>query len=386
MKFRIVAAIAVVTAAAVLPAWAQAKPAPPKAKKDKVILANGSEWEGEIKTDTWKEVIIDVGNGKTERALADDVVYVEYKDAPDAFIGAVERIKENDYKNGLASLNSADEWIQEQTKKDKKFTIRGWFKPYFLYWRSVCFAGMEGKEDQAIRDVTAYFKEGAANSRFIRPAISVAFQVFRKTKDVKGAETFMSGAAVPGELQAAAKMELGELMLAAGEADKALGISQGLETDPKYGTQALVLTIKCMSKQGNAQALEAKAKAIMGTSPDMAAQFIAKLALATIRFEAKQFMPTIDLLSEALVKNFARGLDNEREDALFKLARSYEEYGAGLKSNDAKLRFLVMANRTYGELALLYRNGKYKAEADAKAEELDKKIEVLEKGAKKEEK
>lgn len=367
----------VLVAALALPVLAQPKPQP-KVKKDQVILANGNVSEGEIKTDNYKEVIVDTGKG-TERFLADDVVHVEYKDAPDAFVGAVERIKENDYKNGLASLNSAQEWIDEETKKNPKFKIRPWFRPYFLYWRAVCFSGMEGKEEQAVRDVEAYLKEGAAYSRFVRPAISVAFSVFRKTKDVAAAEKFMSGAPIPLEIQPAAKMEQGELVLAAGEPDKALALSQPLETDAKFGTRALVLTIKCLLKKNDAATLESKARAIIGASQDQAALFIAKAALGTLKFEAKQYLPAIDLLSDALVKNYARGLDNEREDALFRLARAYEEYGASLKSKDAQVRFLIMANRTYNELALLYRNGKYRAEAESKGEELDKKIEQLEK-------
>jgi predicted negative regulator of RcsB-dependent stress response len=369
-------AIAVAAASA---AWAQPKPKP-KPKKDRVILNNGTEHEGDVKTDTYKEVIIDVG-GRTERAAADDVFEVIYHDAPDAFLGAIGRIKENAYGDGLSSLNSAEEWVTEQVKKDKNFKIRAWFKPYFLYWRSVCFARMGGKEDQAIRGLQEYMKESAAASRFIKPAISVAFEVFRKssTPDVKGAEAFMSSAPVPAEIQPAVKLELGELLLSAGEPDKAVPLFSAVEADATYGIRALVGGIKCLIAKKDWGALEGKAKAIIAGPQDNRAHFVGKLALGEIRFDTKQYLAAIDVLSDAVVKNYAPGMDGERERALFVLARAYVEYALTLKNVDAKIRFFGMGERAYNELALLYPSGKYKGEAESKSEELEKLGAELEK-------
>lgn len=369
---------------------AKGRPKPPPPKQDRVVTTRGEKF-GEVKSENYQEVVIEVSKGVVERIPASEVVLVQYKDSIEVFNGAVERILQGDFSGGAVALRNTEDTINEWKKynadeknKEKKVLPRdSWFQEHFKFWQGVCFARHSDRNKMAngLRELRA-FLEKYPRSRFIRPAVETAFDVMQKNKDTTGAEQFASvKAALPPEIQPLVSLRAAEVALAADEPEKAVATFKSLaNAGGEIGGRAAVNTIRAleMMKEKDPTALEEYCRQAMETAADPTAVFLARAALGKLAFEKKDYLGAIRLLAEAWVKYTKKEPEREREEAIYTLARAYEEAAKEAREDDTRYRYLVMARGAYTELAVQFRSGSRKAEAEQKVEELDKIVDELE--------
>lgn len=380
MKSGILAGIAVAAlcAASAMPAWAQRQPGKQrqpakKTPKDQVIHAGG-EAEGKIIAESWKEIQIDVGGGRIEKIPSEEVELVIYADAPDAYRGALERIGAEDYANALLSLGSAKEWAD-----DKKNKIGPWFEAYYNYYRGVCLA-KQNKHVMAINEFREYLNKFGPRYHMTRRALETCFDSLVATKDVERARE-IGAIPLPNELKPLADLKRAEFLRAAAAPREAIPICEQLRTaaDARVRDRAVVLQVECLKDLKDQANLERLCDEIVKTATSRTALFVAKAALGDAALKAGQNIKAIGLLTEALVLYHTTGVPAAHEEALWNLGTAYEKVAASQSDVENKKRFLFMANGAYNELVMSHRKGTRAADAEKKAEALDKMLADLEK-------
>lgn len=336
-------------------------------KKDKVLRKDGKEFEGKITKETGGQVLIDLGGGKTERIKFEEVESVTYADAPEAFLGAMDRIRDGDYKGGFIGLNNAEKALEEQKK-----TPPAWWKPYFLYWRAYCAARMPGREVQSIRDIKEYLA-GFADWRFTRDAVALAGECFSMLNDADGAKEFIGTLGkVPNEIKLLAEIKYADVLYASNKLSEAFDEYNRLSVNLEVGAKAIVGVIRCLVKLKKFPELEKKCKDIMSTSRDPFALFTAKTALGQLYFDRQEYLRCARELSEAIVRYYCKDARAEYEEALHTLAQAYEKLMENTRDQKMKMRYAAMAESTYRELILEFRGSKYKQKAEERISELEK--------------
>lgn len=336
-------------------------------KKDKVLRKDGKEFEGKVTKETGGQVLIELGGGKVERIKFEDVESVTYADAPEAFLGAMDRIRDGDYKGGFIGLNNADKALEEQKK-----TPPAWWKPYFLYWRAYCAARMPGREAQAIRDIKDYLA-GFADWRFTRDAVALAGECFSLLNDADGAREFISSLGkVPNEIKLLAEIKYADVLYASNKLSEAYDEYNRLSVNLEVGARATVGVIRCLVKLKKFPELEKKCREIVAASRDPLALFTAKSALGQLYFDRQEYLKCARELSEAVVRYYSKEARAEYEEALYLLAQAYEKLMEAARDSKVKMRYAAMAESTYRELLLEFRGSKYKQKADERISALEK--------------
>jgi hypothetical protein len=375
--------VALFLAASVVPVEAQGrrrkKKSKPtvKSKKDVVIYSKG-EIQGTIKLESWQEIVIDVGRGRTQKIDADDIILVIYRDAPDAYRGAMERIGANDYGSALISLGSAKEWVDDPKNKRKK--PGPWFHAYYTYYRGLCLSRQK-KHKFAVSAFSDYLTRYAARYHMTRRALAVCFDSLKASKDTNKAKEIRS-IPLPAALKPFTDLKTAEFLLASDDASGAKDICQQgrLSGDPKLVNQFLILLVRCLKALNDQEGLKDLCQEIINTSQDRSALFIAKAGLGEMEYRKKNLKRAVELLTEAIVLHHAPNLGEAHENAVWTLANAYEKLADKTEDIKAKKRFLFMASGAYYELTAHHRKGKHTADAQSRAEKLDKKMADLEGG------
>jgi len=371
------AAAAMFLASAASPAWAQKppdkkKPQPArKTPKDVVIHAEG-EAEGKILAESWKEIIVDLGGGRQEKIPASEVELVVYADAPDAYRGALERVGADDYASALISLGSAKEWVE-------KNKVGGWFEAYFTYYRGYCLA-KQNKHVPAINELKDYLAKHGPRFHMTRKALEMCFDALKATKDVDKAKE-IGAIPLPPEIKPLSDYKRAEFLRAANSPRDAIPICEELRVcpDAEIRNRAVVLQLDCLKDLKDQAGLEKLCDEITKTSTNRAALFVAKAAMGDAAFKAGQVLKSVTILTEALVLHHATGVEAAHEEALWTLGQAYEKLAGGQSDAVSKKQYLFMASGAYNELVTSHRKGARTPDAEKKAEEIDKQIEVLDK-------
>jgi tetratricopeptide (TPR) repeat protein len=314
-----------------------------------------------------------------------ELATIEYGDAPPSMKAAMGDLASGNFEEALAKLNSAEQYVEDQ-RRDRRPVPRAWFATWVLYYRGLCLreVGREKPErlDDAIRFLGKLI-ETAKEHRFVPDAYALLLECYGDKGDAAKFEDFVKTIqqAPPetrgGLLKRAQKVQA-DNALGAGEFDKARAIYETLsrEPDKELAADATEGVIRCLLKANKTDQLQTYCKQVLGTGgTDTALQLVASNALADSltarnmhREAAKQWVDSVVRYHPGRGSRLIR----EHERALYMLAKAYEALAGSAKDEQGKSHYTLVAGRTYRELALEYRGGRYEAEAAAKAAEMDK--------------
>ena len=87
--------------------------------KDKVTLKKGTVIEGAVQKDTWKDVVVQAGPSP-QTVKADEVLKIEYSDAPLAFKSAMAAFEQEKWSDVLSALGSAEEFYNAPRSEERR--------------------------------------------------------------------------------------------------------------------------------------------------------------------------------------------------------------------------------------------------------------------------
>ncbi len=364
----------------VLAALAPAGQAQPAAPKDRVILKQSAAVEGTVQKDTNKEVVVTTGSG-AQTLRSEDVLKIEYGDAPPAFRGAMVALDQEKWSDALNSLRSAEELFNSKEKIAKPRAF--WFLPTLTFYRGVCLLQL-GRSADAIGQFDKIRKD-YKDSRFLAEAYELTLQAFRERADVAAMDAFEKEIdAAPPEirqgLKARAKKQRAEFLFDKNKYAEARKIFEeiALNPDPEIAADGTTGVIRCLGAMKDAAALEAYCKKVLSTASQPALLLMASNAIGDDFFEKKLYPQARDAYVQSVVKfnpgRTGSGAEREHERALFQLARCYEELTKAAKdaSRDDVSR---MCSSAYRELSIEYPSGRYREEAERKARQYEPKAE-----------
>ena len=356
----------------ILAALALAGQVQPAAPKDRVILKKGAPVEGTVQKDTNREVVISAAGG-VQTIKAEEVLKVEYSDAPPAFRGAMVALEQEKWSDALNSLRSAEELFNSKERISKPRAA--WFLPYLTYYRGVCLLQL-GRSADAIAQFDRIRKDHK-DSRFLAEAYELTLQAYREQANVEKMDAFekeidQAPQEIRQEIMARAKKQRAELLLDKNKYAEARKLFEeiALSTDANIAAEGTIGVIRTLMGMKDAAALEAYCKKVLTTASHPALLLIASNALGDDLFEKKQFPRARDAYVQSVVRynpgRTGTGAEREHERALYQLARCYEELMKA--SKDAPKNDLArMCSSAYRELSIEYPSGKYREEAAMKA-------------------
>lgn len=350
-------------------------------KKDRVTLFRGAPVEGEVQRDTWKDVGVKVGTA-VQTLASKDVQKIEYWDAPPAFKGAMGSFEQEKWAEALSALGSAEEYANSKEKGVVK--PRGWFPSYLAYYRGHCMMQV-GRTDDALRQFEKIRKD-FKDSRFLLQAYESTLEGYREKGDVAKMDEFEKEIEqAPGELkldlQIRARRQRAELLFDKAKYEDAKRLFETITTaaDPEVATAGTSGVMRSLTALKDAAGVEAYANKVLATSGQPALQLLASNALGETAFEKKNFGQARDRYIQSVVRfnpgRTGTGIEREHEKALYRLAQCYEQLLAALTDAKAKETMATMAASTYRELSVEYPSGRYREEAAAKANLLEKAAE-----------
>lgn len=376
-------ASAALAAVLLLAAAPQQKPPAAPPPKDRVILKKGPAVEGIVKTDTWKEVSITSG-AAVQSFKPDDVLRVEYFDAPPTFRAAIAAIEAEKWPDAISALSSAEDYANAAAKEKGLVKPRAWFPSYLAFHRGLSLLNSGGRGNDAVLQfdkIRKDFKE----SRFLPQAYEFTLQAHREKGDVAAMDAFEKeiDAAPPeikGEIKARATRQRAELLAVNGKfADaKKLFDQIALASDPAIAAEGTAGVIRCLSGLKDATGVETYCKKVLSTTAQPSLQLVASNALGDAALEKKQYGAARDYYVQSVVRfNPGRGSGSEREHerGLYQLARVYEALMNETKEPKVKEFNQMSASSAFRELSIEYPSGKYREEAVAKAAKYEPKDE-----------
>jgi tetratricopeptide (TPR) repeat protein len=353
----------------------------PQAGKDKVFLRAGAPIEGKVTRDTWKEVMVN-----NQSVKVDDILRIEYGDAPPAFRAALKSIEEEKWAEGLSALGSAEEHAKEAEKPKSTLAKPGaWFPSYLAFHRGWCLLELD-RRDHAILQfdrIRKDFKE----SRFLIRAYELTMRALREAGDEKAVaalEAFEKEiAAAPAEAQASLRMRFSrqraELLYDKGKHADAKKIFEqlALASDPEIQAEGTAGVIKCLQGLKDNPGVESYCKGVLTKAVQPALFLLATNALGDVAFEKKDFRQARAWYIDSVVRHnpgrTGTGIEREHERALYQLARTYEALIADAKEPKLKEDVQRMTSSAYRELAIEYPSGRFREEANAKATKYEPK-------------
>ncbi len=348
-------------------------------QKDRVILKQAAPVEGVIQKETYKDVLISTAGG-AQTVKVEDILRIEYGDAPPAFRGAMATLEQERWSDALNSLRSAEELFNAKDLKGITKPRAFWFLPALAYYRGVCLLQL-GRSADAIAQFDKIRKE-YKESRFLADAYEMILQAYRERKDTKAMDAFEKEAdAAPTEirqqLKIRAKRQRAELLLDMKQYAEARKIFEAisLSTDPELATSGAWGVIQCLIGLKDTAVLQAYCKKVLSTAGHAPLLLIASNAIADDLFEKRQYAQARDAYVQSVVRynpgRTASGAEREHERALYQLARCYEELWKAAK--EGKEDIARMCASTYRELAIEYPSGRYIDEAAGKAVAYEKR-------------
>ncbi len=346
---------------------------PAQQSKDRVFLKKGMPVEGTVQKDTYREVVVS-GAGGTQTLKADNVLRIEYGDAPPAFRGALVALEGDKWSDALNSLRSAEELFNSKERTITK-PRAAWFLPYLAYYRGLCLLQL-GRSADAILQFDKIRKE-YKESRFLPESYELTLQAYRERGDVEAMNKFEkeiddAPSEIRNELKARAKRQRAELLYDKNKYAEARVLFEEIarSSDPEIATEGMIGVIRCLAGTKDAGALEAYCKKVLQTARQPAILLIASNALGDAAFEKKEYAGARDHFVNSVVRfnpgRTASGIEREHERALYQLARCYEAMMKASK-DDSKDDLARMCSSAYRELSIEYPSGRYREEAAAKA-------------------
>ncbi len=359
-------------------------------QKDRVTTNRGALVEGTIQKDTWKDVVVQVG-AASQTVPAADVVKVEYFDAPPAFKGAMAAIDSEKWSEANSALTSAEEYANSKEKGIVK--PRAWFPSYLAYYRGYCQMQL-GQYDNAIKQferIRKDFKE----SRFLPESYDRALQCFRERQDEKGmlaveTEIGQAPAEIKTQLQVRAKKQRAELLYDKNNYGEARAIFDQIKgsADPDVARDATAGVLRCLKGLKDTAGLMTFCDGVLKSAQDPGLLLIASNALGDIHFEKKEWVKAREFYVQSVVRynpgRTGTGIERDHEQAIFRLARCYQEQMDAAKEPKAKEFFQTAASSAYREVAIEYPAGRYREEAETLARKLEPKEEKKDEGKKEE--
>lgn len=367
--------------ASALVLFAALAPQAAQAGKDKVVLKAGAPIEGKVAKDTWKEVVVN-----NQPVKVDEVLRIEYGDAPAAFRAALKSIEDEKWSEGLSALGSAEEHAREAEKPKSTLAKPGaWFASYLAFHRGWCLLELD-RFDHAILQfdrIRKDFKE----SRFLIRAYEFTMRALREGKDEKAAAAFDAFekeiAAAPAEAQASLRMrysrQRAELLYdKAKYADARKLFEQlALASDPEIQAEGTMGVIKCLQGLKDAAGVDSYGKSVLTKAVNPSILLVASNALGDVAFEKKDYKQARTWYIESVVRHnpgrTGTGIEREHERALYQLARTYEALLADAKEPKLKEDVQRMTSSAFRELAIEYPSGRFREEANAKATKYEPK-------------
>ncbi|MBI4563672.1 MAG: hypothetical protein HY716_03135 [Planctomycetes bacterium] len=351
-------------------------------KLDRVTPRKGPPAEGTIVRDTWKEVVLRLSSGSETTFRVEDVLSVEYADAPDAMKAGLADFEAGNWEEALTKITSAEEAVQGKgldSATAKKITVRSWFGPWVTFHRGYCLKELHRIED-ALRELLRYvdgaLKEPNRDSRFLARACEAVMECYRGKADEPGMAAFLERVKaapreVQGKIQQIASVQQGEMLLSSGKVAEAQAIFQRLAESPDVDirTSGTLGVIRCHQKSDQPDALVRYCENVIKTTPldQPGLLLLASLALGEAYGNRKEYRKAVGALVDAIVKYHpGRGTElvREHERALYTLAKTYEAWSAE-STGDLKTTARIWAARTWRELSMEYPNGRYRDEANA---------------------
>jgi hypothetical protein len=339
-------------------------------KKDRVILKRGAAIEGTVQKESWKEISLS-GAAGAQAFKAEEVLRIEYHDAPAAWKGAMTSIEAENWSEALASIGRAE----EEAKSTERGAVkpRGWFPPALAYYRGLCLL-RAGQSDNALA-----LRTNHKDSRFLVPAYELTLLAFREKGDAAAIDAFepeidAAPAEVKTDLRLRAKRQRAELLIDKDQVDEAQKLFEELSraSDPETSAEGTAGVIKCLSRKKDAAALEGICRRVLSTAGQPALLLVASNALGDVLFDRKEFAKARPYYVDSVVKHnpgrTGGGAEREHERALYHLARCHEEMMNGATDAGAKGAYQRMASSAYRELSIEYPSGRYRDEAASKAE------------------
>ncbi|MBI2932475.1 MAG: hypothetical protein HYY16_12555 [Planctomycetes bacterium] len=354
-----------------------------KGKVDRITLRNGKVAEGTIVKETYVKIEIQMGGtAPTGYAPADVaqvglIAKIEYADMPAALANALKEIESAEWQEALAKINSAEDSVVTLKREKKPVPRAFWFEPWINFYRGVCLKEL-ARPDDAVKSFKKLI-EKQKDARLVPAAYEQILECYRLKDDAEGATAFIAEiekapAELKVQLKKRAQKQQAEIHLQKNEADKALPLFQELarDTDPQLRADGIVGVIRCKTLSKNPDDLIRYCEQVLSTSSDPALLLVASNALGDSHFERKQFTEAKNHYVNSVVRfHPGRGspLTSEHERALWQLAQCYQQLASAAQDKSAKDAYERMAGRTYRELSLEYRSGRYADEAASRATE-----------------
>ncbi|MBI2898924.1 MAG: hypothetical protein HYY17_01955 [Planctomycetes bacterium] len=361
------------------PAWAQ---------KDKVTRRDQSVVDGSVSQDSFKGVKV----GNTE-IPPDQVLRIDYKDAPPSFTSALDAIAEGKWEDAISGLKSAWQKVKEgevdaKTNKRVPWPCRPWFDQYYLFHLGYCERQL-AKFDEALTHLTACreMKDGHPKepSRFWADAFELSLECLRergKPEDLDEMTKLIATIdAAPKDLQDGlrkrARKQQAELLFDKKEYARARELFEGLqrESDPDLKAGGTAGVIKCLEELKNVEELKRFcARVLADEGVPVGVRLIASNAVARVLRDAKDLRGAIRQYVDSVVRfNPGRGSGFERdhEEALYFLGLCYRQMAADSKEATAKKYYYGAAASAFREVALVYPSGRRRDESLKLADQMD---------------
>jgi len=369
------ASVALLVLAASADAWAQPK-------KDRVVKRDRSVVEGQVKQDKFSGVVVD---GQT--IPADQVLRVEYYDAPPSFLSAFAAMDETKWEDAVSGIKAAYDRVYTGPDRER-LKVRSWFELYHLFYLGYCDRQL-GRFDDALRRFASVREMKDKNpkepSRMWADAFELSLECLRergKAEDLDEMTKLIASIdAAPQELQAGlrkrAQKQQAELLFDNKAYDKAKDLFDSLrrESDPALRADGTTGVIKCLEEMKRPAELKSFCEQVLrDESFSMGVRLVSSNALARSLQDAKDFRGALRQLIESVVRlhpGRGSGYDRDHEEALFQLGVCYRRLGADSKDAPAKRFYFESAASALREAALTYPSGRRRDEALKMADQAD---------------
>ena len=353
---------------------AQGRKSTKKDRKDRVTTTRGSVVEGKIQKETWQEVVVQDGS-RRQTVRAEEVLKVEFWDAPPAFRGAFAAIDQEKWSEANSALRSAEEYANSKERGIIK--PRNWFPTYVSFYRGMCQMNL-GQANTALKHFEKVRTE-KKDFRLIGKVYELTLQIFREKKDAKGMSAFEAKikdapTRLQPQLKARATRQRAELLYDQNKYAEAKRLFESIASNSArdVAIQGTSGVIRCLTGLKDSAGINAYCEKVRRTAREPALLLIATNAMGNARFKQKKFMEARDLYIESVVlhnpgRRTGTGAERDHERAIWRLGECYEALIKAAKNDKLKKAYMRMASSTFREMASEYPSSRRREDALSKA-------------------
>lgn len=376
MRYGIAATLILFGAATAAEAQARRRAGAKKPLRDKVTVVSGDVLEGTVSKDTWREVVISVGTSRKKTIPAEQVVSVEYGNAPPAFRGAMAALKQEKWSEAYSALASAEEFSVSKVRGIIK--PGPWFKSYLPYYRGVCHMNLR-RTQKALAEFSKV-RKNFSESRFTGEVYGNMLTLYGRMGDPAALAAFekelnKAPPALRKKLKDQASRQRADLLFSKQQYDQAKKLFEQIarSPDPGLAAEGAEGVIKCLYAKKDMKGVEGYCRKVLGTSRNTSLLLIASNALADAKYDQKKYSEARDAYIKSVVlynpgRRSGTGIERQHERALWRLARCYEELIELARTDRHKDAVRRMASSAFRELSIEYPSGRHREDAAARAE------------------